>query len=314
MRRRRICFQAPLFYSTTGCYWVLSFLIAMTATTRTVDAFTTPTPPATTTKPDTLPSSPYKAILFDIDGTLADSFQLGFDATATVLSNHDIPAITAKIYHDHTIYPTPDRLARHAGLLPGDDDYERVGAMLAQEFDDLYIGLVTTQTAGFYDGIQGMLDKIPKQHVALGALTNAAARYAHAVLTVNSHAADPGNPTVLYQRFGAIRGADDVPKAKPAPDGLWTVLQDLGMDASAASSCVYVGDSPSDAKAAKAAGMAAIGVLWGSHSEQTLQEAPFDVLCATVPELERCLLLQESPTSPQQVDASKSDGVAAKSI
>ena len=55
--------------------------------------------------------SSIKGVLFDIDGTLADSWKLGFDATQVVLQNNGIAAITEEIYHDYTKYCTPDRLA-----------------------------------------------------------------------------------------------------------------------------------------------------------------------------------------------------------
>ena len=65
-----------------------------------------------------------KGIIFDIDGTLADSWKLGFDATQVILEKHGIPLITEETYHECTRNATPDRLARHAGLLPGEAGYE----------------------------------------------------------------------------------------------------------------------------------------------------------------------------------------------
>ena len=82
--------------------------------------------------------------------------------------------------------------------------------------------------------------------------------------------------------FGSIHGADTAPLPKPAPDGLLLVCHELNVEPAAA---VYVGDSPSDAVAAQAAGMTSIGVTWGSHSRESLQEAPFHVICETVNEL-----------------------------
>ena len=230
-------------------------------------------------------SLPFQAYIFDVDGTLSDSFQLGFDATNKVLEKNGIPTITAEIYHDHTRYATPDRLARHAGFLPGDDAYAATGQALGQEFDDLYIGLVDIKTSGFFEGIaEKILEKLPAE-VPLGALTNAAERYAHAVLQVNSQALYQSD--ALYKRFQSIRGADNVPTPKPSPDGLLAVCQDLQVDPA---HCVYVGDSPTDALAAQAAGMAAVGVLWGSHKRSSLEAAPFDVLCESVDDLQRALL------------------------
>lgn len=226
-----------------------------------------------------------KAVIFDVDGTLADSWKLGFDATIVVLKNNNIPVISEATYHECTKYATPERLARHAGLEPGDADFETTGQALGQEFDDLYVGLVDTKTAGFYPGIHDLIEGLP-EGVKLGALTNAAARYADAVLEVNCPTSTKDFRGALYSRFSSIQGADTVPKPKPAPDGLFLVCEELGVDPT---TCVYIGDSPSDAGAAAAAGMPAVGVLWGSHPEESLAKAPFSHLCRSVEELKAIL-------------------------
>jgi phosphoglycolate phosphatase len=224
-----------------------------------------------------------KGVIFDIDGTLADSWKLGFDATQVVLEKNAIPSITEEIYHAYCIYATPDRLARHAGLTPSDPDYEKVGAALGAEFDNLYVDLVTTETAGFYDGVHELLQDVPKS-IAFGALTNACVGYGYAVLKCNLDDERDG----IYSRFLSIRGADNVPAPKPKPDGLLEVCKDMSLKPE---DCVYIGDSPSDAGAADAAGMPSIGVLWGSHSEESLRQAPFSHLCSTVEELRSVLNL-----------------------
>ncbi len=90
--------------------------------------------------------SSVKGILFDIDGTLANSWRLGYDATQVVLQNNGIAPITEDVYHDHTRYCTPDRMARHAGYVPEDGPkFIAVGKKLGKEFDDLYVNLVSTK-------------------------------------------------------------------------------------------------------------------------------------------------------------------------
>jgi len=242
-------------------------------------------PRAATSSSDVGPYSHVKGVIFDVDGTLADSWKLGYDATAVVLKNNGVPHISEHAYHDGTRYCTPERLARHAGLDPSDEDFDTVGQRLGDEFDNLYVDLVNMETAGFYPGIFSLLNDIPKD-VKLGALTNACVNYAHAVLKTNcpvvSNVASNGDGAI-YSRFGSIRGADDVPTPKPSPDGLFEVCKDLGLEPH---ECIYIGDSPSDGAAAKAAGMGAIGVLWGSHPEEKLRQSKnFDYLCSTVEEL-----------------------------
>ena len=93
-----------------------------------------------------------------------------------------------------------------------------------------------------------------------GALSNACGSYVRAVMTANRLDEKPG------ERLAVMRvalGADEVPAAKPAADGLLLCCERLGVEARHA---VYVGDSPSDGKAARAAGMRSVGVLWGANT------------------------------------------------
>jgi phosphoglycolate phosphatase len=228
-----------------------------------------------------------KAVIFDIDGTLADSWKLGFDATQKVLEKYGFDWITAECYHEHCIYSTPERLARHAGLVPGDEDFKGLGTKLAADFDMLYVGLVTLETASFYPQIHALLDNIP-QSVVLGALTNAAVRYAYAVLECNCPVASRRDSTAtpVFSRFRSIHGADSVAEPKPSAAGLLRVCDDLNVRPH---DCVYIGDSPTDALAAENAGMTAIGVLWGSNSREKLRAAPFRHLCQSVKALQELL-------------------------
>ena len=232
---------------------------------------------------------------FKYIGTLADSWKLGFDATQVTLTNNNIDTITEELYHECTKYCTPDRLARHAGLVPEDgEEYQQIGDKLAKEFDDLYVGLVTLETAGFYNGIQNFILDIPKKEKKLAALTNACVNYAEAVLKINCPVLSSIDSDIqekdngIYARFLSIHGADTVPNPKPDPSGLFQCCREIELDPK---ECVYIGDSPSDAVAAKEAGMVAIGVLWGSHPLESLKNAPFDYLCETVEEL-RALLIE----------------------
>lgn len=68
----------------------------------------------------------------------------------------------------------------------------------------------------------------------------------------------------------AVTSAEDVKKAKPAPDIIAVALNKGGVDANHA---VLVGDSVWDIKAATAAGVTAIGLLSGGTAEALLREA-----------------------------------------
>jgi pyrophosphatase PpaX len=71
--------------------------------------------------------------------------------------------------------------------------------------------------------------------------------------------------------FDVVVGGDEHERQKPEPDLLLLAAERLGADPSAAA---YVGDSPFDMQAAKAAGMHAVGVTWGGiHEREALAEA-----------------------------------------
>jgi HAD superfamily hydrolase (TIGR01509 family) len=223
------------------------------------------------------PGSERRAILWDVDGTLADSWRLGFEASREVLAGHPgrTEPLSEEEYHECTRYCTPDRLARHVGLLPGDPAHAAEGERLGRAFDDLYIARVSATTAAFYDGVAPLLSELGGA-VPMAALTNAARGYAEAVFEANG----------CRGRFGSVHGADSAPKPKPAPDGLVQCCAELGREPA---DCVYVGDSPSDAEAARRAGMRSVGVTWGSHAEDKVRDA-FDETVGSVRELRRTLL------------------------
>ena len=129
-------------------------------------------------------SAASRGVCWDVDGTLADSFLLGYSATKDVLRQAGYAEPSGDEYHAYCIYTTPVRLARHAGLEPGTDEFEQIGADLGRKFDDMYIDLVSTDTAAFFPGVLEIVEGLGGGKVPLGALTNAAVGYAEAVLTV----------------------------------------------------------------------------------------------------------------------------------
>ena len=50
-----------------------------------------------------------QGVIFDIDGTLANSWKLGFDATQEVMVRHNYHLVTEQEYHENTKYTTPER-------------------------------------------------------------------------------------------------------------------------------------------------------------------------------------------------------------
>ena len=223
-----------------------------------------------------------RGVLWDVDGTLSDSSTLGYTSTMKVLQNYGNIRITEEEYHDGTRYTTPHRFAWH---VTGDPE-DSIGEILGKQFDELYVDLVSTETAGLYPGIRELLTSFCKNHgeyMQMGALSNACGNYVRAVLKANQ----------IDLLFQVQLGADEVPAPKPQPDGLQQCCKSLNLNPC---QCVYIGDSPTDGLAATAAGMFAIGVSWGSHPIAKLKET-FPIVVDTVhdlnAELERFIEEQE---------------------
>ncbi len=82
--------------------------------------------------------------------------------------------------------------------------------------------------------------------------------------------------TGLLDRFAAVVGADDCERHKPEPEPLFTAMERLALDEPR--EIAYVGDSPADVEAARAAGCHAIGAAWGTLDAERLRAAGPDLL------------------------------------
>ena len=87
----------------------------------------------------------------------------------------------------------------------------------------------------------------------------------------------------LAHLFDVVVGGDETTGHKPDPEPLLLAAERLGVDPR---DCVYVGDSPFDVRAAKAAGMHAIAVTWGRiHDRPKLEAEEPDAIVETADEL-----------------------------
>jgi pyrophosphatase PpaX len=206
----------------------------------------------------------YGTVLFDLDGTLVDSGAMilaSFQhATRTVLSRE---------------IPEHELLSAVGG--PGlREQMEAIDAARVEELIEVY----SAHNAGLHDELQpcvGILD-------ALAQLSAEGRRMA--VVTAKRRTTLALAFEVLPELrgfFDVTVGAEDTTRHKPNPDPLLLALERLGASADDA---VYVGDSPFDIQAAKAAGVGSVAVTWGRiHSRQRLEREEPDAIVDTVEEL-----------------------------
>jgi pyrophosphatase PpaX len=209
----------------------------------------------------------YRAVLFDFDGTLVDSGPMILasfrHATRTVLER-EIPddelvaAVGGTTIQDQMRAFDPDRVDELV------DVYRRHNAPL---HDDLEA----------FEGMDAALVRLRAEGRKLGIVTAKRRR------TVDLAFAT----TDLGRFFDAVVTADDTARHKPDPEPVLEALRQLGATPAEGA---FVGDSPFDMGAGKAAGVFTVGVSWGGlHGEDGLRAAGADTIVHSVEELLRVL-------------------------
>jgi pyrophosphatase PpaX len=123
------------------------------------------------------------------------------------------------------------------------------------------------------DGIEDVLVRLKQEGRRLGIVT--AKRRATVELAFAN--------VPLAHLFETVVGGDETERLKPDPEPLLLAARRLRVEPSA---CAYVGDSPFDVRAAKAAGMHAVAVTWGGiHARDRLEPEAPEALADTAEEL-----------------------------
>ncbi len=206
-----------------------------------------------------------KAALFDLDGTLIDSF----------------PAIAASVNHV--------RALRGLAPLPLDDVKRRVGrgarVLLAETVpagdpaDNLaayteHHPTVIREATVLLPGVIDTLQTLHGRGVRLGICSNKPIAFTH----------------VIAEHFGlapllsALLGPEDAGRHKPAPDMLLLAMRRLGVTPA---ETLYVGDMTVDVLTGRAAGVETWAVATGTESAQTLRAAGATRVLAALDEITR---------------------------
>jgi len=198
----------------------------------------------------------FDGVLFDLDGTLADTLDDLADAMNRVLTGECLPEHTIAEYQrmiGHGIHQLV------SAALPVDRRGERtVGRCFALMMADYgEHSLVKTRP---YDDVPELLNALRAAGLRLAVLSNKADELTRGVAAA----------LFADGAFDAVAGAlPDVP-LKPDPAGALRAAARLELEPGR---MLYVGDSPTDMRTALAAGMTPIGVSWGFRSRGELVEA-----------------------------------------
>jgi len=213
--------------------------------------------------------SRFRALLFDLDGTLLDTVEDIADSMNAALGRMGFPGHPAKAYL-HFVGEGIDQLARRA--LPETHRDAATVARCVEEMRREYTveRLVKTRP---YPGVPGLLDRLAVDGYRM---------------TIVSNKPDGSTREIVARKlekwhFDRVVGARPGIPLKPDPASALEVACGLGISPE---QFVYVGDSGIDMATARAAGMYPAGALWGfreadelvAHGAAALLEKPGDLL------------------------------------
>jgi len=196
-----------------------------------------------------------RAVLFDLDGTLADTAGDLAAALNRVRADRRLPPLPVATLRPHASDGSRGMLGAGLGVTHEDPRWEA----LKDAFLAYYAAALSVHTQLFADADR-VLTEIEERGLAWGIVTNKAARFA---LPLLEHLA-------LAARADVIVCGDTTAQTKPHPAPLLHAVTQLGLGAA---DCVYVGDAERDVAAARAAGMAALVARYGYIGPDVTPEA-----------------------------------------
>jgi pyrophosphatase PpaX len=202
-------------------------------------------------------------VLFDLDGTVVDS-----GAIILASMRHATREVLGRDFEDAELMQAV-----------GGPGLEAQMAVFAPERVDELVRVYRAHNEPLHDELEacaGMEDVLVRLHEAgrrLGVVT--AKRRSTVELAFAS--------VPIAHLFETVVGGDETEKHKPDPEPLLLAAERMG---AAPADCAYVGDSPFDIRAAKAAEMFAVAVTWGRiHDRSKLEREQPDAIVDTAEEL-----------------------------
>ena len=210
-----------------------------------------------------------KAVIFDLDGTLADTIASITYCGNLALSRFGLPSFGEEDYK-HFVGDGAAMLIRRALLAAGDERLEH--------FDEVYEAYLEIFAKDCmyqvkpYEGICALLEELKRLSVRIAVLSNKPDRDSLRVVEA------------LFGKgyFDFVQGQRaDIPR-KPDPAGVYRIMEAFGLSAG---DFLYVGDSGVDMKTGRAAGIFTVGVLWGFRDREELVENGADAVISKPLEL-----------------------------
>ena len=198
----------------------------------------------------------FKAVIFDLDGTLLDTLEDIADAVNHVLAKRGFPTHDTDAYRHFVGDGVNILLTR---VLPEKKQNEEVVAECVKAFREAYGHYWNVRTKP-YDGVPEMLDGLTARGLKMAVLSNKPDDFAKKCVA----------ELLSTWRFEIVFGFHNGIPRKPHPGGALQIaeLLDTGPE-----HILYLGDTDVDMKTATAAGMFPVGALWGFRSVEELRNS-----------------------------------------
>jgi phosphoglycolate phosphatase len=210
-----------------------------------------------------------QAVLFDLDGTLLDTLDDLADSMNAVLEAHDMPTHPVESYKTF-VGDGVARLVQRA--LPGEESDAVAMGHYVEAMREQYGQRWNAKTQP-YDGIVELLSQLSDRKISMSVLSNKPDDFTKKCVEHYF----PDNP------FDLVVGVTDEIPPKPDPAGAKAIANTLGYRPD---EFLYLGDTNTDMRTARVAGMLAVGAMWGFRTveeleefgAQALAEHPLDIL------------------------------------
>ncbi|HUG76394.1 MAG TPA: HAD-IA family hydrolase [Burkholderiales bacterium] len=186
-----------------------------------------------------------RAVLFDLDGTFADTAPDLAAALNRLRAEQGLEALPLERVRPFASAGARGLIHAGFGIKPGDNEY----ASLREAFLEFYAERTCVKTR-LFPGVAELLETLEKRSLPWGLVTNKATRFTDRILAA------------LDLRPDCVVCGDTTPHLKPHPAPLLHAAEQLGLPPQV---CAYLGDDLRDIQAARAAGMRSIAVDWGYH-------------------------------------------------